>query len=78
MIGIIFGVIVSIIAICFVIGISVKELNNIKKRKFICENCEKEFFPKVSAASLVNFGDNSKIVTCPYCGYRSRMFNHKE
>ncbi len=78
MLGIIFGVIVSVIAIFFVIGISVKELNDIKQRKFICENCEKEFSPKVSASSLFNFGDNSKVVKCPYCDYRSRMSNHKE
>ncbi len=76
--GIIIGVIVSIIAIFVVIGVSVKELNDIKKRKFICENCGKEFSPKVSVSSLVNFGDNSKVVTCPHCDYRSRMSNHKE
>ncbi len=78
MTGIIIGIIVSVIAILFVIGISVKELNDIKKRRFICVNCGKEFSPKVSASSLVNFGDNSKVVTCPYCGCSSRMFNHKE
>ncbi len=44
--GIIFGVMISIIAIIFVIAISVKELNRIKKRKFICEKCGKEFFQR--------------------------------
>lgn len=73
MLGIIIGGIIGVAALFFGICVSVKEIQNVKKVKFVCQNCGKEFYPKASAASLYNFGDNSKVVKCPHCGDRSRM-----
>lgn len=73
MLGIIIGAILSVIALLFALCISIKEIKNIKNKKFICQDCGKEFSPKGSASLLFNFGDNSKAVKCPHCGDRSRM-----
>lgn len=77
MLGIVIGIVVGIIALFIVIGVSANELKNVKKRKFICGKCGKEFSPKVSTSSLLNFGDAGKVVECPYCGYHARMSHHE-
>lgn len=73
MLAIYLSIFIFVLALFIIIFISVKEIGSVKKQKFVCPNCGKTFFPKVSLSSLVNFGDKSKIVKCSYCGRKDRI-----
>ena len=73
MLAIYLSIFIFVLALFIIIFISVKEIGSVKKQKFVCPNCGKTFFPKVSLSSLVNFGDKSKIVICSYCGRKDRI-----
>lgn len=73
MLGIYLSMFMFAFALFIVIFISVKEIGNVKKQKFVCPNCGKTFFPKALLSSIVNFGDNSKIVECSYFGHKDRI-----
>ena len=68
----------AVIAVSVVIGVSVKEMISVKNKEYVCVKCGKRFSPNLSFNSLINFGDESKLVKCPHCGYKDRMLPKDE
>ena len=78
MLGLWIALSIGVIAFFIVIGISIKEMVSVKNKEYVCVKCEKRFSPNLSFNSLINFGDESKLVKCPHCGYKDRMFSKDE
>ena len=78
MLGLWIAISIGVIAFLVLIGISVKEMISVKNKEYVCVKCEKRFSPNLSFNSLINFGDESKLVKCPHCGYKDRMHSANE
>ncbi|MBE6664837.1 MAG: hypothetical protein E7603_01270 [Ruminococcaceae bacterium] len=78
MLGLWIALSIGIIAFFIVVGISIKEMLHVKNKEYVCVKCEKRFSPNFSLNSLINFGDESKLVKCPHCGCKDRMLSKDE
>ena len=78
MLGFWIAISAGIIAFFVVLGISIKEILRVKNKEYVCVKCEKRFSPNFSMNLLINFGDESKLVKCPHCGYKDRMLSKDE
>lgn len=68
----ILGLIIGGASVVFAIIVIVYQIKKISETEFVCTNCGKDFYPKISLSSLTHMNEKH-VVRCPYCKHKDLM-----